>query len=98
MDGPGTFCDFSVVTSWGEQVIAMRHLDVQEEPSAQEAMAPVASPGHTVGLLAILAFVFAIGFVLQASSSSGAAVQASQSVKPIPRRIIPGLIESLVFD
>jgi len=61
-------------------------------------MAPVASPGHTVGLLAILAFVFAIGFVLQSSSSSGAAVQASQSVKPIPRRIIPGLIESLVFD
>jgi membrane protease YdiL (CAAX protease family) len=50
-----------------------------------------------MGLLAILAAVFAISYFLQSGSAavSNVGVQNTQSA---PRRIIPGLIESLVFD
>jgi len=66
--------------------------------SPKRALEPVAGYGHTLGLLAILTGVFAISFALQSGfATKTAAVGAAQSVQPI-RRIIPGLIESLVFD
>jgi len=55
---------------------------------------PVASYRHTVGLLAIFIAVFAVSFALQA----GPTPVAASATAPVPRRIIPGLIESLVFD
>jgi membrane protease YdiL (CAAX protease family) len=77
----------------------MPHLENQDGTSAQEGFEPVASYGHTLGLLAILCVVFAISFVLQhgtATVNNGVAQVARG--QQIQRRIIPGLIESLIFD
>jgi membrane protease YdiL (CAAX protease family) len=57
----------------------------------------VASYAHTAGLLAIFAAVFAITFALQ-HAAPGRPAPATPDLPPAPRRIIPGLIESLVFD
>jgi membrane protease YdiL (CAAX protease family) len=65
--------------------------------SGEERLAPVASYAHTAGLLAIFAAVFAISFALQ-HATSGAPAPVAPDLPPAPRRIIPGLIESLVFD
>jgi membrane protease YdiL (CAAX protease family) len=78
----------------------MQDLKNQDATSEQPNLEPVASYGHTFGLLAILCAVFAISFALQygpAAVNTGAA-QAAQSIQPIQRKIIPGLIESLFFD
>ena len=74
----------------------MQDLKDQDNTSDQRSLEPVASYGHTFGLLAILCAVFAISFALQHGQiavATGAAPSA-----PIQRRIIPGLIESLLFD
>jgi hypothetical protein len=76
----------------------MQQLEDQEGISDQESLAPVASYGHTFGLLAILCAVFAISFALQhgpAYVNNGVA-QVAQGQPH--RRIIPGLIESIIFD
>jgi len=78
----------------------MRDLRDPDTASEQRSLEPVASYGHTFGLLAILCVVFVISFALQyepAAANTGA-TQATQSVQAIQRRIIPGLIESLIFD
>lgn len=77
----------------------MQHLEDQASTSDRESLEPVASYGHTVGLLAIFCAVFAISSALQhrpAPVNHGVA-QAAQG-QQIHRRIIPGLIESLIFD
>jgi membrane protease YdiL (CAAX protease family) len=70
--------------------------------SVDERLRPVASYGHTIGLIAIFCAVFAISFALQYAGSAGTAAQApgpqAAQQAAAARRIIPGLIESLVFD
>ena len=78
----------------------MQDLKDQDNTSDQRSLEPVASYRHTYGLLAILCAVFAISFALQhgqAAVETGAA-QTAQGLQPIQRRVIPGLIESLIFD
>jgi hypothetical protein len=78
----------------------MKDLKDHDNTSGQRSLEPVASYGHTFGLLAILCAVFAISFALQhgqVAVDAGAA-QTAQGLQPIQRRIIPGLIESLIFD
>jgi membrane protease YdiL (CAAX protease family) len=73
--------------------------DIQRSELEEDRLRPVASYGHTLGLLGIFCAVFAVSFALQhASAASGSAAPVAPGLPPAPRRIIPGLIESLVFD
>jgi len=78
----------------------MQELKDRDKTSNQRSVEPVASYSHTFGLLAILCVVFAISFALQHGQSAvvTGAAQTAQGLQPIQRRIIPGLIESLLFD
>jgi len=72
---------------------------MQRSELEEDRLRPVASYGHTLGLLGIFCAVFAVSFALQhASAASGSAAPVAPGLPPAPRRIIPGLIESLVFD
>jgi len=76
--------------------------DLKDQGSIAESrnLEPVASYGHTFGLLVILCAVFAISFALQygPSASHTGVTQPAPGLQPIHRRIIPGFIESLIFD
>ncbi len=78
----------------------MQDLEAQDISLDKRSFEPVASYGHTYGLLAILCAVFAISFALQIGPGAvhTGAVQTAQSAQPMQRRILPGLIESFVFD
>jgi hypothetical protein len=78
----------------------MQEAQDQDNTSNPRSLEPVASYGHTFGLLAILCVVFAISFALQHGQSAvdTGAAQTARGLQPIQRRIIPGLIESLLFD
>jgi membrane protease YdiL (CAAX protease family) len=73
---------------------------IQGATPGPRSLEPVASYRHTLGLLAILGAVFAISFALQhgPAAVATAAAQAAPALPPVQRGIIPGLIESLVFD
>src|SRR5271154_2696765 len=80
----------------------MQDLKDRDSTSDQDrrSLEPVASYKHTFGLLAILCAVFAIGFALQYGPAAGhtEVAQPPPASHPIQRRIIPGFIESLLFD
>ncbi|WP_353070186.1 CPBP family intramembrane metalloprotease [Tunturibacter empetritectus] len=80
----------------------MQDLKDRDSISDQDrrSLEPVASYKHTLGLLAIFCAVFAIGFALQYGPAADhtEVAQPALGSQPIQRRIIPGFIESLLFD
>ena len=67
----------------------------QVQTDRQPEDVQVASYGHTLGLLAIFIAVFGISVALQGGAGPAAGLTPTA---PAARKILPGLIESLLFD